>query len=143
MERQQMIEQIAKYQMENGYYDTQRMRQEIAGMSKSSSFFDDFFGSTDVGVKTADIYPEIELAEELNFEREAADIEAENAEVAEVTERFLTGDTTNRENRMLEQHGIVVALYEDPESERPTGWRLADYRDRNGNPYSDQAGIDS
>lgn len=48
----------------------------------------------------------------------------------------------NREQDFLVKSGRAVYIYDDPDSERPTGLRLKDNRDIDGNIYSDQAGLE-
>lgn len=48
----------------------------------------------------------------------------------------------NREQDFLVTSGSAVYIYGDADSNRPTGIRLKDYRDIDGNIYSDQAGLE-
>lgn len=49
---------------------------------------------------------------------------------------------SNREMSFLVEIGRAVYVYDDPHSERPTGLRLKERRDIDGDIYSDQVGIE-
>lgn len=79
--------------------------------------------------------------------RSETDLTTENVtfsvDASEIIARLQAGEfVAFRERDFLVQHGHAVYTFDDPESERPTGLRLKDYRDVDGNVYSDQAGLE-
>lgn len=139
MERQKLLQQIEMYRREDGSYDIRRMEKDLGIKRSIDDTFATFFGG---GEQIADEDPRVALAVEINGrlydEKKVADIVA----VREALSRFMAGTATFKDARLLERNNLVIAEYRDPDSERPTGFRVKDHRDIDGNIYSDQAGIE-
>lgn len=59
---------------------------------------------------------------------------AEQQEIEEVKQRFYSGSYTNDDLHFLVDKGLAFNVYDDPESNRPTGIQMI----APGNPYADQ-----
>lgn len=140
MEQQELLQQIEQYKQADGSYDVRRLEKDLGIESSLERTFALMMNGN--GGVLEDDDPRLKLAVEINGrlydEKKAADIEA----VREALSRFMAGTATFKEMRLLERANLVIAEYRDPDSERPTGFRLKATNDIDGNIYSDQAGLE-
>jgi len=139
-----LLSKIEKFLLDTGYYHTSKIQKEIKGVS-GVSFSDtlaDFFGNSDPdGQKFLDdSLPEVALAEKINAAWDVvvaqAEADTDNAKVSEVMARVNNHTATNDDLRFLVSKHLAYEVYDDPESNAPTGIIIGSLGD--GNPYVDQ-----
>lgn len=138
MEQQELLQQIEMYKREDGSYDVRKLEKALGVNRTLDDTFTAFFGGDNV----VDEDPRVALAVEINGRLYDEKKVTEKVAVQAAYNDFVAGTATLKQMRLLERSNLVVAEYRDPDSERPTGFRLKDYRDIDGNIYSDQAGLE-
>lgn len=133
-DRQTLLNEIAMYKRENGSYDVNRMEKDFGLKSSTLTVF--------FGQSVVDDDPRIALAVEINGQLYDAKKAAEHAAIQGALERAKRGIGNAADWRLLVKQGLAVAEYNDSESNAMTGAHLRDWRDVDGNAYSDQAGLE-
>jgi hypothetical protein len=83
--------------------------------------------------------PPLSAEEEANAAAYDAEQAANAAAVQDAYNRFIAGTNDLADALALEKAGLVEAIYDAADSERPVAWRL---RKVDGNEYTDQTGIE-
>jgi hypothetical protein len=137
MDHQQMIAQLEQYRQENGFYDLVAITAaENPGEDSLSITFGAFFGDGDDDTPATD-GPLAALARELNGARAEQQKREREAKASAILAKDEAGEElTGAEMRFLVGEGLAYEVFDDPDSNRPTGIIIGRLGD--GNPYADQ-----
>jgi|GEM_PF-4278274 len=132
-----MIAQLEQYRKENGFYDLSAITAaENPGQDDLTTTWGAFFGDGDDDTPATD-GPLATLARELNGKRAAEEKHEQESKARAILARDKAGETlSGAEMRFLVGAGFAYEVYDDPESNRPTGIVIGRIGD--GDPYADQ-----
>lgn len=134
MNNKKLLMAIETYRTNNGGYDIGAMMKAFGIEQPVANIF---FELTNPDWRHPD--PRIAAAMDVNAALYDAEQAAKQAALDAAWQRWQAGTACLADCLLLERKGILVAIYGDPESNRPTGFRLAVPQ---GNQYTDQAGLE-
>lgn len=129
------LKEIEPYKTARGGYDIPALLREL-GVTTSIM---DTLGMMGDDAQYHHPDPRVNLAMQINASLYDAEQTKQQEDLNAAWQRWQANTATQADCLLLERAGWIAGIYDDPDSNRPTGWRD---RPVQGNQYSDQAGLE-